>query len=244
MQYAEAQSSEARSRRQAQIVEAAREVFAEKGYEAAAMAEIARRVGVVEGAIYRHFGGKRDLLFEVLKGFYEAQIEPIRTALPGVRGAHSRLRFVIWSYLNGLTVDPPMSRLVIREIRAHADYEGSAFKDLNREVARIALQAIADGVEDGEVRTDVRPTMLRDLILGGIEHLAWDAVSGRSTLDIQMVADELTDLIWRGIAPIESATDPATSNPAWGDGVERLQAQVDRLERTLAALEARSSKGN
>ena len=43
------------------IRRAALEVFAEKGYPAAAMAEIARRAGISAGNIYRYFPGKKAL---------------------------------------------------------------------------------------------------------------------------------------------------------------------------------------
>jgi TetR/AcrR family transcriptional regulator, repressor for uid operon len=44
------------------LVSAAAEVFAEKGYDGAAVAEIARRAGLTTGAIYSRFSGKAELL--------------------------------------------------------------------------------------------------------------------------------------------------------------------------------------
>jgi TetR/AcrR family transcriptional repressor of uid operon len=44
------------------LVEAAAQVFAEKGYDRAAVAEIARRAGLTTGAIYSRFSGKAELL--------------------------------------------------------------------------------------------------------------------------------------------------------------------------------------
>ena len=48
------------------LMHAAAEVFAEKGYEKAGVAEIARRAGVTTGAIYNRFGGKAELLLEAV----------------------------------------------------------------------------------------------------------------------------------------------------------------------------------
>ena len=48
------------------LLHAAAEVFAEKGYERAGVAEIARRAGVTTGAIYNRFGGKAELLLEAV----------------------------------------------------------------------------------------------------------------------------------------------------------------------------------
>jgi AcrR family transcriptional regulator len=49
------------------LVLAAAEVFAEKGYEGAGVAEIARRAGFTTGAIYSRFSGKADLLAEAIR---------------------------------------------------------------------------------------------------------------------------------------------------------------------------------
>ncbi|MEO9223538.1 MAG: helix-turn-helix domain-containing protein [Acidimicrobiales bacterium] len=50
----------------ARLLAAAAEVFAERGYDKAGVAEIARRAGVTTGAIYSRFAGKADLLVEAL----------------------------------------------------------------------------------------------------------------------------------------------------------------------------------
>lgn len=43
------------------IIQRARELFAQRGYNGATTAEIARRVGVSEAALYKHFKGKKDI---------------------------------------------------------------------------------------------------------------------------------------------------------------------------------------
>src|SRR5580704_11674648 len=52
----------------AAILEAAREVFSERGYARATIREIARRAGVTHGLVMRHFGTKEQLLVEALPG--------------------------------------------------------------------------------------------------------------------------------------------------------------------------------
>ena len=52
----------------AAILDAAREVFAERGYARATIREIARRAGVTHGLVMRHFGSKEQLLIEALPG--------------------------------------------------------------------------------------------------------------------------------------------------------------------------------
>ena len=217
----------ARTKRADEILQAARAVFSEKGFEGAAMADIAARVGIVEGAIYKHFSGKRDLLFQVMRPFSLPMIEEMRLQVEGIDGARNRLRFVIWMQLRAFAEEPGLCRLVISEIRPLADYDQSAVRDLNRRLTSVARSIIEEGIASGEFRPDVEPAMVRDLIYGGIEHIAWRAVTGKARLDVERVADSLTALIVGGIsaAPSEPPGQPA-----------RLREQVDRLERMLDAV--------
>ncbi|MRG87438.1 TetR/AcrR family transcriptional regulator [Salinibacillus xinjiangensis] len=52
--------------KQAQIIQAAIEIFAEKGYAATSTSEIAKRAGVAEGTIFRHYKTKKDLLISIV----------------------------------------------------------------------------------------------------------------------------------------------------------------------------------
>ncbi len=49
------------------LVDAAADVFADRGYEGARVAEIAKRAGLTTGAIYAHYGTKADLLSEAIR---------------------------------------------------------------------------------------------------------------------------------------------------------------------------------
>ncbi|HEV8064725.1 MAG TPA: helix-turn-helix domain-containing protein, partial [Acidimicrobiales bacterium] len=47
--------------RRAQLIEVGRDTFADVGYEAATVEEIARRAGITKPIVYGHFGGKEGL---------------------------------------------------------------------------------------------------------------------------------------------------------------------------------------
>ena len=59
------------------LLAAAADLFAEKGYEQAGVAEIARRAGVTTGAIYSRYTGKADLLQDAVKNHAPTEIERI-----------------------------------------------------------------------------------------------------------------------------------------------------------------------
>jgi AcrR family transcriptional regulator len=61
----------------ARILDAAESVFAERGFEAASLREIARRAGLQQPGLYNHFASKRDLYAAVL----ERALSPMTAAM-------------------------------------------------------------------------------------------------------------------------------------------------------------------
>src|SRR5947209_17036059 len=85
------------------ILAAAAEVFAERGYEGAAVSDIARRAGFTTGAIYGRFRDKAELLLEVVRGVLESQQDAALLAAQAAEGGEVAARF---SELVGEFVEP------------------------------------------------------------------------------------------------------------------------------------------
>lgn len=65
------------------LVEAAKHVFAEKGFAGASLEEIAERAGFTRGAIYKNFADKEDLFFAVFDRGIERQLDAFATLFDG-----------------------------------------------------------------------------------------------------------------------------------------------------------------
>ncbi|MGH8456269.1 MAG: TetR/AcrR family transcriptional regulator [Stenotrophobium sp.] len=216
-----------REERVGHILHAARDVFCEKGYEQAAVAEIASRMGVVEGTIYKYFPTKRELLLKVLEHWYEEMFGDYARLLTGVTGTRARLRFLVWRHLRTVREYPLLCRLMFREVRSEQDYHGSGLHGKNRRYTQFLMDVIREGVEAGEFRRDVPLTLLRDLVYGGIEHHSWNFICGRGDLDIDAVADQITAVLCAGIAAQAESGNLEQHT-------ERLGQIASRLERTLS----------
>jgi AcrR family transcriptional regulator len=131
-----------RDERVADIMQAARGVFCEKGYEAASTAEIAAKAGVVEGTLYRYFSSKRELLIKVVESFYEGTLADYERQLQGMRGTWNRLRFLIWKHLSVIHADPALCRLIIHEMRPWPEYSHSSVFKLNQRYTQRTLAVI------------------------------------------------------------------------------------------------------
>ncbi|MFQ5626197.1 MAG: TetR/AcrR family transcriptional regulator, partial [Methyloligellaceae bacterium] len=103
------------AQRERAILLAARDVFVENGYEAASIAEIARRANVADGTIYTYFANKKELLHRVLADFVEDLALEVEQQTDGIPNTFDRLRYLISRHLTVLTVESQMCLLFFRE---------------------------------------------------------------------------------------------------------------------------------
>jgi AcrR family transcriptional regulator len=86
-----------RREREELIIQAAKEVLLEKGYYETSMDEIAARVGIAKGTIYKHFPGKEDLVFGIFRRDMQLLIRGIDTIIEkeSTATASAKLRTVL-----------------------------------------------------------------------------------------------------------------------------------------------------
>ena len=222
-----------REQRVEEILRAAREVFGERGYEDSAVSEIARRVGVVEGAIYKYFDSKRELLLKVLERWYQEMFGDYARDLRGVSGARERLQLLVWRHLRTVSEYPQLCRLMFLEVRAERGYRGSRLHAMNRRYTRFLTEVLADGVTAGEFRDDLDILLLRDLVYGGIEHHSWNYLCGRGELGIDRIAQQITAVLCDGIVTRGKGTDMRRE-------MQRLSRIASRMEKALPRAAALS----
>jgi len=91
--------------RREEILEAALDVFAERGYHAASTEEIARRAGISQPYIFRLFGTKKDLFIAVDTRCFRQTLEMFQRAAEGLRGEQA-LHAIAAAYGELLQNDP------------------------------------------------------------------------------------------------------------------------------------------
>ena len=225
--------------RESDILLAAYDVFSEKGYEKAAVSEVAKKAGVSEATVFKYFVNKQYLLSKVIAQFYTKLIASTKDALVGVKGTENQLRAVISHHISTFFKDIGLCRLLLLEVRPLDSYRYSDVHFLNKAYSEILLHVIQAGIEKGEITTDVSPKTIRDMIFGCLEHAGWRVLSQQKT-DIQhekLIEELLTmTLLKRGSA---SNTPPSAINKSgssfstsveFTDKLDRLEGLVNRLE--------------
>jgi TetR/AcrR family transcriptional regulator len=150
------------------ILEAAQQVFAEKGYADAKVADIAQAAGVATGTVYATFPGKQDLY----RAVHRANLEELARRydeIPGSRSVRETLLARSEISTRFLTSRPDYLRIYLREAErwgfdpGHLPGDAAAFVDVS---------LFERGVANGEL-CDADPELLQSLVLAsGQVHLA------------------------------------------------------------------------
>jgi TetR/AcrR family fatty acid metabolism transcriptional regulator len=183
------------------ILAAATRAFAENGYRATSITEIARAAEVSDGLIYKYFTNKRDLLEQVLRAFYERVIVDLDAKVARGRDFGERLYILISEHLLTFVAERDLCRLFISEVRIAGDYRGSAIEQLNRRYTSVLVTLVDEAIARGELRAGVEAPLVRDMLFGAIEHSAWRHVVGRRPLDVPKLARAMTDVFLSGLCP-------------------------------------------
>ena len=181
------------------IIDAALQVFGEKGYYNATISEIARKAGVSEATIYEYFGSKEDLLFAIPGEITSKAVEFLEGMSPYIRGAENKIRTIIYGYYNLYKDNPNYSSLVLLDLKHNRNFMETESYQAVRRAAGLILKAIHEGIEEGEFREDINPYLIRSMLLGTIEHIffRWHLMGRKGELD--NFVDPMIDAIMGGI---------------------------------------------
>jgi AcrR family transcriptional regulator len=191
------------------IVESLRLLLENKDFSSITTAEIAKNAGVTEALIYKYFKDKRDLLYQVLAEYLEHYMLAAESDLKGIKGALNKLRKIIWTHINVYATDRVFAKILLLEVRSFSDYYTSDPYNLVREYSDIVYEVVREGLENGEIRKDIPPEFLRQVILGSIEHVCLSGVAFNREISPDELTEELCKFIFRGIA-LEAEAGPVT----------------------------------
>jgi TetR/AcrR family fatty acid metabolism transcriptional regulator len=182
------------------ILQVANEVFAEKGFQAATISQIARKANIAEGSIYDYFKNKEDLLFSIPEDRMENFLFGLQEHLKGIRGALEKLRKLIWYHLDFYERNQDYTRLLLLDLRQNPRFNQSRAYGMIRQYSKMILQVIEEGKREKSIRREVDSYILRDLILGTIEHFTIRGfIMGRFP-NLSAGAEYLHDAIISGVA--------------------------------------------
>lgn len=143
------------------LIAAAAEVFAEKGYDGAGVAEIARRAGYTTGAIYGRFTGKADLLLAAIDARSENELD----VLFNEHRFESKVTDILTTVGAHLVTDTPgpdSALLLEAFVAARRDPE---VRRLMREALDLRRDRLLDLVTEAQATGAVDPSLDREAVV-------------------------------------------------------------------------------
>ena len=185
--------------RSAQILKAARVVFARRGYHAAGVSDIVEEAGVARGTFYNYFESKRAVFQAVLIALMDevvAVVVPIDVSRPIVPQVRVNIERVV-----AAAMDEEVARLLFAEASGVDEEADAALRAFYGAVAARIHKALRDGVALGIVRDGDLEVTARCL-LGMVQMPVFLASLGFETLEPERLVDELEALLQGGILAV------------------------------------------
>jgi AcrR family transcriptional regulator len=195
-------SDESKALRRSQLLDAATRVFAEKGYHATTIADVARAAQVSYGSVYWYFDSKEALFRALMSDCESALRDHVDQALrtPGSDDAMAPFRAAVRAAFEFFEANPPLVKLLFRDaqtlgrgIEAHlvGIYEGFV-----SDIERIVVPA----QEAGTV-VDAPSRMVAFSIAALVGQIALRRSSADDGFDAGQVADFVVNLLLNGLKP-------------------------------------------
>ena len=188
--------------RREQILKAAEKVFSEKGFQNSTISDVAKETGVSDTTIYEYFSSKEDLLFSIPRDGIELSKQMLDSHLSYINGPTNKLRGMIYHLCKFYQDNPYFASISLMTLKTNKTFmETDTYKDLI-EYYKIIINVIKEGMESGELKSDLDPYFVRSVIIGSIELIVtrW-LMSGCPNDKTQPVnnVDPLFKLIMQGI---------------------------------------------
>lgn len=192
--------------RPAEILEAALGVFAEKGFAAARLDEVARRAGISKGTLYLYFDSKEALFEAVVRSAIVPRIADAEAMTAAHRGSAADLLAELYRLFAAVMADPKVSaipKLVIAESGNFPELARFYLREVVSRGLRLMQSVLERGVARGEFR-EMNPVHATRLMIAPVLFLAlWRQSLGRhdeTQLDPEAFLGDALSLLTRGLA--------------------------------------------
>ena len=185
--------------RRAQLLDVGRSVFAERGYEAASVEEIAGRAKITKPVVYEHFSGKEGLYAVIVDREVQSLLGRITESL---EGSHPRalLEQAAVAFLGYIEAEPDGFRILVRDspVTSATGSLASVIGDIATQVEYILRNQFTERGFDTKLSPLYSQALVGMVALVG----QWWLDAGKPEKDI--VAAHLVNLAWNGLKDLDA----------------------------------------
>lgn len=185
--------------RREQLIAVGRKLFADKGFEATTVEEVASRANVSKPVVYEHFGGKEGLYAVVVDREIQALMGGISAALEEPEGARVLLERATLALLDYIESDPSGFRILVRD-SPPGQSTGSFASVLGDVAVQVEHLLAAEFKQRG---LDPKSAPIHAQMLVGMVALTGQWWLDRRKFKKDQVAAHLVNLAWNGLSGLD-----------------------------------------
>lgn len=188
------------AQRRLQLIEVARGLFAERGFEGTSIEEIAQRAGVSKPIVYEHFGGKEGLYAVVVDREMDKLLEMVTSSLTRNRSLY-RIQQVALALLTYMEERTDGFRILVRGESPHGDSGDTRYSSLLNDAISQVEHILAGDFERRGFDPALAPLYAQALV-------GMVSVTAQWWLDVrepskEVVAAHLVNLCWNGLTRLD-----------------------------------------
>jgi len=194
------EAADARRDKRKAILQAAIEVFAQKGFHRSRVADIARRAGVADGTIYLYFASKDDILITIFEEKMTELLREARKAIDDVSDPRDKLQRFAEFHMSQVEENRDFSSVFQVELRLSNKFMKEYAPRRLREYLDIIGDIVREGQDHGVFRKDSNPIVVRRAFFGALDEIAMQwTLTPHPRYRLVSTAHEVSDIFIRGL---------------------------------------------
>lgn len=179
------------------ILDAAAQVFRQKGFHGASMADIAEAVKLQKASLYHHVTSKQEILLALLDRALDLLIEQIGAVASQSLPADEKLRQMIRTYLVSLAENSDLSSVLLFEHRSLEPEQRQRHVPQRDRFEALWRQTVEQGLREGLFRCE-SPALAVRALMGALNWtITWYHSEGPRS--IEQIADQYANLFLDGL---------------------------------------------
>ncbi len=151
--------------RQAELLAIAAELFADRGYVATTVRDIADEAGILSGSLYHHFDSKESMIDEILSTFIDQTLSSYETVIAEGKGPKDTFEGLVRTSLESMVESRAAILIYQNEARFLASQERFSYlTGAHRKFEKIWTDVLKKGVKSGEFRDSIDPKLVYRLV--------------------------------------------------------------------------------
>lgn len=180
------------------ILQSAAQVFRQKGYHGASMADIAEAVSLQKASLYHHFSSKQEILVELLDTALALVSGRMGQVMELEAPPDQKLRLAMRAYLSALNEQGDLGTVLLLEYRSLDETLYMRHIPNRDRFEQMWRELLQQGVQAGVFRCENIPLAVRGL-LGALNWtITWYHPAG--PMAVEQVSDYLADFFLNGIS--------------------------------------------